>query len=404
MNQPLNHTQFQLIILISRLLQQNGVPAHRMEDSFLRLCKHFNIEGGIFTSPGGIIMNLSDGTFQQNHFVKVSYGNLNMEKLNKIDYVLHAVLKNQMDAEGAMKQLKQVEKLPLRYSSFIQMLFMAVSTASAARVFGGGLAEILSSGIIGLFIGALIYLSIYFPKLNHLIVVISSSFAVWLSSFAAGHVKGFSADIATITGLILLIPGFSFTVSILELVNGHPLAGTARFANTVISLLMLGLGILLGSYFSKSIEPGNTLTDFTELPGWTIYIALFMVPLGFMVLFNAEYKDLKWIVLACWCSYFAMKFAGVYFSSFLSVSIASLCLGLFGNVFALISNRPSSIILVPGIILLVPGSLGFKSITSLIDNETVLGIETAFSMTLTAMALVSGLVLSNILVSAKRVL
>lgn len=394
---------FELIILMARLLQQNGVPAHRMEDSFLRLCKHFNVEGGIFTSPGGIIMNLSDMNGQQNQFVKVSYGNLNMEKLNKIDYVLHAVLKNEMDTDTAIQLLKDVEGLTLRYSSLIQILFMSVSTASAARVFGGGLAEILVSGITGLFIGALIYLSAYLPKLNHLVVVISSAFAVWLSSYAAGHVNNFSADIATITGLILLIPGFSFTVSILELVNGHPLAGTARFANTVITLLMIGLGILLGSYFSAKNSSG-TLIDFKDLPGWTIYIALFTVPLGFMVLFNAELKDLKWIVLACWCSYFAMKFAGGYFSSFLSVSIASLCLGLFGNVFALISNRPSSIILVPGIILLVPGSLGFKSITSLIDNETVLGIETAFSMTLTAMALVSGLVLSNILVSAKRVL
>ena len=399
-----NQDNFQLIILMARLLQQNGVPAHRMEDSFLRLCRHFNMEGGIFTSPGGIIMNLSDGTRQQNRFVKVSYGNLNMEKLNKIDYVLHAVLKNGIDTSEAIRLLNEVDALPLRYSSFAQMLFMSVSTASAARVFGGGPAEIMVSGITGLFIGALIYLAAYLPKLSHLIVVISSAFAVWLSSYAAGIIGNFSPDIATITGLILLIPGFSFTVSILELVNGHPLAGTARFANTVITLLMIGLGILLGSYFSGRIAPGATPTDFQELPGWTIYIALLTVPLGFMVLFNAEIKDLKWIVLACWCSYFVMKFAGSYFSSFLSVSIASLCLGLFGNLFALISNRPSSIILVPGIILLVPGSLGFKSITSLIDNETVLGIETAFSMTLTAMALVSGLVLSNILVSAKRVL
>jgi uncharacterized membrane protein YjjP (DUF1212 family) len=349
-------------------------------------------------------MNITDSNGQRNHFVKVSYGNLNMEKLNKIDFVLHEVLTNKMDSATALETLNKLGSLPVRYSSFVQILFMALSTASASRVFGGGMAEILVSGIIGLFIGLLIFLTNLFPKINNLVVVISSAFAIWLSGMAAQRFGGFSADIATITGLILLIPGFSFTVSILELVNGHPLAGTARFANTVITLMMIALGILIGSYFIRDVQPEQITFDVLPLPSWSIYIALLTVPLGFMVLFNAEIKDLKWIVLACWCSYFSMKFAEYYFSTFLSVSMASLCLGLFGNIFALLSNRPSSIVLVPGIILLVPGSLGFKSITSLIDNNTVLGIETAFSMTLTAMALVSGLVLSNILVSAKRVL
>ena len=41
-------------------------------------------------------------------------------------------------------------------------------------------------------------------------------------------------------------------------------------------------------------------------------------------------------------------------------------------------------VLVPGILLLVPGSVGFRSLTSLIERQAVAGIETAFSMILTA--------------------
>lgn len=80
-------------------------------------------------------------------------------------------------------------------------------------------------------------------------------------------VSNFTTDIATITGLILLIAGFPFTVSVLELVNGHLLAGTVRFANTVIILLLMGLGILLGSYFSGNIVPVISTIEFQELPG-----------------------------------------------------------------------------------------------------------------------------------------
>jgi uncharacterized membrane protein YjjB (DUF3815 family) len=58
--------------------------------------------------------------------------------------------------------------------------------------------------------------------------------------------------------------------------------------------------------------------------------------------------------------------------------------------------------LVPGIILLVPGSLGFQSISDLMTNQTLHGIETAFSMTITTISLVAGIVFSNIILSAKK--
>jgi len=94
----------------------------------------------------------------------------------------------------------------------------------------------------------------------------------------------------------------------------------------------------------------------------------------------------------------ASQFLNVQLAAFL----ASFILGLASNTFELIKNKPVSIMLVPGIILLVPGSLGYKSITELVNNQTLSGIEAAFSMTITAIALVSGLVFSNIVLSPKR--
>ena len=52
--------------------------------------------------------------------------------------------------------------------------------------------------------------------------------------------------------------------------------------------------------------------------------------------------------------------------------------------------------------LLVPGSLGFQSLSALLANEVVSGMETAFRMALVAVALVTGLLMANVVVGPRR--
>jgi uncharacterized membrane protein YjjB (DUF3815 family) len=54
--------------------------------------------------------------------------------------------------------------------------------------------------------------------------------------------------------------------------------------------------------------------------------------------------------------------------------------------------------------LLVPGSMGFLSLSSLMANDVVSGVQKAFDMVLIAVALVAGLLLANDIVPAKRAL
>jgi uncharacterized membrane protein YjjB (DUF3815 family) len=56
--------------------------------------------------------------------------------------------------------------------------------------------------------------------------------------------------------------------------------------------------------------------------------------------------------------------------------------------------------LVPGMILLVPGSLGFFSISNLLQSNIVEGIEIALKMLTTSMALVMGIIVSDVLLKS----
>jgi uncharacterized membrane protein YjjB (DUF3815 family) len=52
-------------------------------------------------------------------------------------------------------------------------------------------------------------------------------------------------------------------------------------------------------------------------------------------------------------------------------------------------------------LLLVPGSIGFQSLSSFMARETVPGVESAFRMTLIAVALATGVLFANVLFPAR---
>jgi uncharacterized membrane protein YjjB (DUF3815 family) len=72
------------------------------------------------------------------------------------------------------------------------------------------------------------------------------------------------------------------------------------------------------------------------------------------------------------------------------------------NIFARMKDKPSAIFQWPGIILLVPGSVGYRGMTSLFERDVIGGMDTAFTMITLAMALVVGVFFGNILVKPRR--
>lgn len=55
-----------------------------------------------------------------------------------------------------------------------------------------------------------------------------------------------------------------------------------------------------------------------------------------------------------------------------------------------------------GLILLVPGSVGLRSVNALVAQDTLAGIQTAFTVGMVAISLVTGLLVANVLLPSRR--
>ena len=60
-------------------------------------------------------------------------------------------------------------------------------------------------------------------------------------------------------------------------------------------------------------------------------------------------------------------------------------------------RRSPLVFIVPGVLMLVPGSAGFNSALQLLSNQTVSGVTAAFDTFVTAMSIAYGLMVSTLI-------
>jgi uncharacterized membrane protein YjjB (DUF3815 family) len=169
----------------------------------------------------------------------------------------------------------------------------------------------------------------------------------------------------------------------------------------IVLLLGIIFGIALGNQIA-AIVYGTVLTVAPPiLPLWTLGLALILSPLSFVVLLKAERRDAGWILLVGILAFVSARTGQRVLGPELGAFAGAFVSGLASAWYARITNRPAQITLVPGLLLLVPGSVGLQSLSSLLDRQIDLGIEGAFRMVLIAVSLVAGTLMANI-VSPRR--
>ena len=139
-----------------------------------------------------------------------------------------------------------------------------------------------------------------------------------------------------------------------------------------------------------------------SLPLVFLVVSLLFASVAFTILFQARPRDFFWIALAGFIAFFTSKYSVQYLGPLAGPSLAAATLGCLSNLLCRWRRQPVSITLVPGLLLLVPGSLGFHSIAALLDKQLINSFESAFTMVLVAAAIVSGLLFANLVVPPIR--
>lgn len=375
-----------------RSLHVYGLPSHRLEEAMNDMARILDVEAQFLITPTSVIM--STGT--RTRLLRIDQGETDLERLTEIDRIMKEVKTGERSAIDATVDIRATASRPDRYGPWLTLFSFSVASATAALFFKGGWRESVGAAVVGGLIGILVVMAPLSRRFARLLPATAAFVAVVVSHLLAMAMPPMFTVLTTLAGLIVLIPGLTLTVAMNELAHYHVVSGTARLTGAAITFLQLGFGAAVGWKVSPYLGELTLVTDPTPVATWIQAVNLPVITASFVVLFKAHPRDYPGILVGAVVAYSASSWGSYEFGPEVGMAFGAWALGCTSTLLARWLDRPSAVPLIPGLLLLVPGSLGLRSLQAFVSRDVPLGVETAFTMTLFAMALVTGLFLANL--------
>ena len=392
------------ILKFGRALHTVGSPAHTLEGTLQDMCQLFGLKGNIVSLPTAIFSSFSYGDEEVTKIERVNPMGVNLGKLSKVDLVAREVIHGRMTYEEGSESLDQILTEPDPYGKRIRVLCFILSAAGFMVLFGGTWGDFLATIAIGCLIGCV---ALFQPvqsiglvaQMFEAIVAIVASMASYL---LVKLIPGLNVGVIILSSLIIFMPGLFITIAIAEIATQNLTSGTSRLMGGIMILLKLTFGVFIGAKIASYFKFPSVSIEFDKIPDWVVIFSLPITALMSTVIFKAQRIDWRWVTIAGVYGYSCSKLATHYLGPEMGILVGGFCVGAMSNIFARLKDKPSSLFQFPGIILLVPGSIGYRSLSFLFERDVVGGLGTAFSMIALATALVVGVFLGNILVKPRR--
>ena len=401
------------IVELARRLHICGTSAHRLEGAVDQVARRLRIDAEVWSNPTGMILSFPDPergpAYPMTRLIRLDPGEENLSRLAAADGIAEDVLAGRRHIADGLVAMRALDRPPGRFAKPATIMsFGLASAAVTALMQRTGWADLATAAVLGTMIGALTEYSRGRPRWADASEAVAAFLVTLLATAVASFIAPLSLQGVIIASLIVLMPGLMLTTAVAELTSRQLVSGTARFAGALTVLLKLTFGALAASHVA-GLFGWKLLSnkDAAVLPEWMPWLMLLLASFSFAVLFKAARRDTLLVMASVWLGYAVLRLAallpgadasvlpsGVFLAGMVVTAVAN----LYGHHF----NRPSALVRVPGIILLVPGALGFRGFNFVLQRDVMLSLDTAFAVLAALIALVAGLVFGNLLVSPRR--
>jgi uncharacterized membrane protein YjjP (DUF1212 family) len=396
------------VVELSRRLHEFGTTAPRLEDVINLVSARLGLVCNVLSTPTSIVMSFSDpahedGLAEITQVVRVSPGDMNLKRLCQVDEIADQVIDGHLDLEAGRARLKEFgeARRSSAYRAWVVASF-GVSAGSIAVILHTGWPGVAVASLIGLMIGLIYHIAAARPNIAAAADALSAFLATLIATAIAVHVTPLALRSVVISSLIVLMPGMTLTTAVRELSSQHLISGTARMMGAMATLLKLAFGTIAATQLCTLLGWIPTAVPEAVVPRWTEWSAVIAGSFAFAVLFGSPRRFVPVVVASVVLGYTCTQVGSAYLSPAFGVFVGGLVIGAVSNVFARVMQRPGALVREPGIILLVPGSVAFRSLSFVFQRDVLLGIDTAVTLVTLLVAIVAGLLFGDLLVPSRR--
>lgn len=394
--------RYKFIIKLGRALHTYGVQSYKIQYFLKQVAERKGVKGAFMDNPTWInyvFYEEDDQTY--NYIETIQPGEINLGSLSKIVEITNKVLDREITFIEASKLIDEIDQPKTKEHKIIEFIAFLLS--------GPAFCVILNTNWISAIASAIACIFIYFlyanaSKSDYLSSTLESVVAL-TSTLVIGTLSVFFPEInislSILASIIIFIPGLSITTSLEEITSYNLISGTAKFAGSMVSLFKQFFGVMLGLATLTLFTDINQIPTVDNIPSWVNPIAILCLILSLLPVFRVRVKDMFLGVIIGFISFYTtylLEPTGLL----ISVFIGTLTLVFVSKYFSRISNSPKLVFLMPGIVMLVPGSKAFIGLSSVFgtasaDTPSNMWMQVAYIL----MGIIGGLLFSGSFMSKK---
>jgi uncharacterized membrane protein YjjP (DUF1212 family) len=346
---------------------------------------------------------------QQTRVLRLEPGQVNLRALAALDRIAEEVIAGQRSLEGAWEAMRALDRPETTATRLRTVLAFGVGSAAVAGLLGTSWLDLGVAFVLGLLIGWIAILSATRPNLAAANEAVSALVATTLATAFGTFVAPISLQTVIIASLIVLMPGLMLTTAMTELATQQLSSGTARLGGALTVLLKLTFGSVAASQVMLAIGWIAPVPPPSQLPAGIEYLAAICAAGSFAVLFRTATRDVPLVMASALLGYIITRVtgssSGIGGGAFAAgVFFASLAMAALANLYGRLFGRPGALVRVPGIMLLVPGSVGFRALRSVMERDYAMGFDTLVVVLSALLALTAGLLFGALLIPPRRYL
>ncbi len=396
------------VVELAEHLHTYGTTVQRLEGALESVTRRLSLQCEPWVNPTGMILAFSDparptGEGDTTRVLRLRPGDTNLHKLVEVDRIAEEVMCGHLRIAEGRAALRALDQPMRRRGKAMQVLGFTLAAAAVAALFRLPWLDVATAGSVGMLIGLLELAAQKRPRLQEAFEALAGLVAGAIALAVSTLVGPLNLNTVIIASLIVLLPGMSLTNAMSELTSGHWVSGSARFAGALTTILKLAIGtaIALGVASQFGVEP--QVRALRPQPDAVMWGALLVGAYAFAVLFRAHRRDYPLVMLAAAAGFVISRFGGEWLGPPGGVFVSALVMTAVGNAYARLANRPGTLIRLPGIIMLVPGSIALRGVITLVQAQDLgAGQAAAIAALNTLMALLAGLMLGNLVIPARR--
>jgi uncharacterized membrane protein YjjP (DUF1212 family) len=384
-----------------------GCATHRLERLLAEIALMEGYVAEAFAVPTGLFLSLVGPGIDQPlvRMHRVKDWATDLMRLSSLDALFNDVLARRVTLAQARRVLDEIEARPPLYPRILGVLASTGTAGAAAVFFRGGRVEIAVAALGGLLVGLVrLWLGRRYRTalLGDFIGAVIAAGLAWAACALAPDA---AREVMVLAVVILLVPGMALTTGLQELVHKNLVSGAAKLMETLVIFLSIVFGIAvmvaLEGLLGASLRPAPPLGE----PGIVANaIALLVASAGFCVLFQVPRRLVPGAMLSGGVGWVVTALGVRHLPGSLSAFTAAFSVAVLANGVARLTRRPAQVFLLPGLVLLVPGSFGFISLEAFLRGDFLPGAAKGFEMFLTASAIVIGLVAADVVLPARKFL